>query len=320
MPPFLQVNDQYCVLGLETVATQGVQLPLVFSDTFQLVDACPVEPNEQWKEDKGRLFWQAVDDTRCFLVFRQPGNDPGLLPNDAIKKPAIAFLRGLLLTGIPWSDGQYLFTGGVHADRTDIRQIQELREFHLDLGLPRADHFDEARLRTAYDLGKKILALNAGGWNRIARGFHYLWTALIVDWMEDRFHMFIRALDAVVKTSQGQGRVTFRDRCNSTFLAPHPDNPTALEDMYYIRNTIEHIHDLDPEPRRLADSVARRETRERRLRQLEVLALGVYRRIIGDSTLLADLDTDAKIDAFWALPDDLRAARWNARIPLDAIV
>lgn len=321
MPPFLQSGDQYAVLVVETVSLRDITLPLTFSDSLQLVDELPVDVNDKWREDKGKLFWQAIEESNFFLVFRQPGNNPHLLPNPSIKKPVTAFLRGMVLTGIPWSDGQYFLTGGVHSGRSDIRQIDDLREFRLDLGLPRADYFDEARLRTAYDLGQKILAMSAAGWNRFARGFHYLWTALTVDYMEDRFHMFIRALDAVVKTPQGQGRVSFRDRCNSTFLTPHADNVTALEDMYNIRNTIEHIHDLDPEPRRLATATPaiRQETRERRLRQLEVLTLAVYKRIISDPVLMADLDTDAKIDAFWLQSDAVRAARWNAPLALDPI-
>jgi hypothetical protein len=322
MPPFLQVNDQFAVLVLETVRVDAnVTLPVTFSNQLQLVGRYPIRHNRRWATDKGSLFWRGVKESSFFLVYRQPGRDPNLLPNDDIKRPLTAFLRGLILTGIPWSDGQYFLTGGVHADRIDLRQIQELREFRLDLGLPRADHFDEARLRTAYDLGQKIIAMSAGGWHRITRGFHFLGQALIADWMEDRFHMFIRAMDAVVKTPYRRGTEAFIERCGSTFLAPHRDNDETLRDMYYIRNAIEHIHDTEPESHRLVGATAavRKETRERRLRQLEVMALAVYRRIIGDPALLADLDTDTKIDAFWAQPAAARAARWNAPVALHTI-
>lgn len=321
MPPFLRPGDQFAILVVETVGAEEPTLPLQFSDTLQLVDRLPLEPNEQWREDKGRLFWRAIEGSRFFLVFRQAGNNPDLLPNDSIKKPLTAFLRGLILTGIPWSDGQYFLTGGVYADRISLRQIEDLREFRLNLGLPRADHFDEARLRTAFDLGQKILAMNAAGWNRIARGFHFLWEALTDYWMEDRFHMFVRAMDAVLKTPYRGGTEAFVQRCSSTFLAPHQDNAETLRDMYYIRNAIEHIHDIDPEPQRLAaaSGEVRRQIRERRLRQLEVMALAVYRRIVADPTLLGDLDTDAKIDAFWVQPDAVRAARWNDQVALDTV-
>ena len=126
-------------------------------------------------------------------------------------------------------------------------------------------------------------------------------------------------MDAFLKTPQGGGRVNFMGRCNSTVLAPHADNEDALGDMYLLRNAVEHVHDIDPIPDRIADPAERKRVRDRRLRQLEVMTLAVYRRIIGDAQLRTDLGTDAGIDAFWGQADPVRSARWNAPLDLNAI-
>ena len=318
MPPFLQVNDKYALLAIETVSfRRGVQLPLDLSDTAQAVGRLPVVPNNHWKESLGTLLWERLENCQLFVVVREPSDNPNVLDHESLKKNLTSFLNGFVLTGVPYSDGQHMLSGSVHADGPDIKEHSELEEIRVILGVPRVS-VDDRRIRQAYDLARNILDMTNGGWNRLLRGFHALFDALRVRYLEERLHLFVRALDAVLKTPQGKGTKTFIERCN-TFLLAHTDNSQTLKDMYDMRSTIEHMHDVELEPKRITDSVGRKRVREQRIRQLEVMTLTVYRRIVGDPQLRMDLGTDAGIDAFWAQPEATRTTRWNAPFDLAAV-
>ncbi len=315
---FLQVGDYSCMLVFETMYARPAPFPMTMSDTFQITDRIPATVNDQWRKDLGAMLWNQIEGSGLVAVVRHP-NAPKFGFNDKpLQQELTAFMRGILLQGIPYSDGQHVLSGQVQADGPTIQNHSELIKFRLNLDLMPRPKVTEATVREAYALSRNIMG-HLLGWNRIGRAFHYLMDAFSSHYSEDRLHMLVRAMDGLVKTGKNQGRVEFAKRCTSTFLKPHPDNYIAMEDLYYVRNAIEHVHNYEDEPWRIPDKVERAKLRERRLRQLEVMALHVYKRLVGDAALLTEFATDKGIDDFWALPDDVRFKRWNDPFDLDAV-
>lgn len=316
-PAFLQVDDYYSMLVFDLVHVPGAKFPLTMSDTFQITDKIPATVNNRWRTDLGDMLWDQIERSGLIAIVRQPNAAIKDFNNNSQLRELTAFMRGILLQGIPWSDGQHFLSGAVQADGPLIQHHTELIKFNHNRDLPRV-YVSEGSLREAYALSRNIMG-HLQDWRRIARGFHYLMDAFSTHYLEDRLHLLVRALDGIVKTGPGQGRVEFSKRCSSTFMKPHPDNYTAMEDLYFVRNAIEHVHDHQEEPQRVKDSAQRKKLTERRLRQLEVLALRVYKRLISDSLLLTEFGKDTAIDAFWGQPDSARFARWNDPVDLDAI-
>jgi hypothetical protein len=319
--PLLQRNDRYALLTFENAhLADGIRFPIVLTDRIHILNALPVVPADHWKEWLGTLLWDSIEDrSNLFVLVREPNDQPGVLNHRGLRNEMMAFLHALALTGWPNFEGVHLLCGNVNPDGPDIRQHKEDPVDFKTGSDAQSLPLDEARLREVFNLSPEVLAINAAGWNRILRGYRALMDGLKMDFSEDRLHLFVRALDAVLKTRQGHGREDFRERSTATFLAAHADNDVAMNDIYFIRNSIEHLHDTELEPQRIADPAERKRVREHRLRQLEALAFAVYRRIVGDSALRAALDTDAKIDAFWDLPIATRAKAWNTLLDLGAV-
>jgi hypothetical protein len=317
---FLNLNDRYVLVAFEQVRlANDIAFPLVLTDRVRILTSLPVVPAKHWKEWLGTLLWKTIEE-RCnmFAIVSEPNPEPGVLNHKALRNEMVGLLHGLALTGWPQTSSVHMLCGNMNADGPDIRQHSEPVDFKFNDRL-RGQTLNEARLREVFTLSEHLVNFYAGGKSRVKRGYRALHDALKADYIDDRLHLLVRALDAVVKTEQGQGRIQFGQRCSRTFLVPHADNEQALYDMYFLRNAVEHVKDIEGEPARLADEVQRKEVRERRQFQLEVLALAVYRRIVGDPILRAELGTDQGIDTFWALDDAVRAAKWNSALDLDAI-
>lgn len=318
--PFLNLNDRYVLVAFEQVRlAPDIVFPLVLTDRVRILTSLPVVPAQHWKEWLGTLLWRTIEE-RCnlFAIVSELNPEPGVLNHKSLRNEMVGFLHGLALTGWPQTSSVHMLCGNMNADGPDIRQHSEPVDFKFNDRM-RGQSLDEARLREVFSLSQHIVSFYAGGKSRVKRGYRALHDALKADYIDDRLHLLVRALDAVVKTEQGQGRNQFGQRCSRTFLVAHADNEQALHDMYFLRNAVEHVKDIEEEPARIADPVQRKEVRERRQFQLEILALAVYRRIVGDPVLRAELGTDEGIDAFWAIDDTARAARWNSGLDLDAI-
>lgn len=146
---------------------------------------------------------------------------------------------------------------------------------------------------------------------RVRRGIN----SLIAGWKAgpalDRLHMFVRALDGLMKLEQGAGERQFVDR--TMMLANGNRIDDIAREIYRLRSFNEHLSDW---PRRLAS--IREPDRpmfvSRRAFQAEVLAGETYRRMLSDPTLRCSFRTDADVEGFW----NGGAAAWTPKIDLDA--
>jgi len=317
----LQPGDRYALLAFEQLAVaRGTRFPIIISDRVSILDELPVVPEAHWKKWLGTNMWERFEQqSTLFVLIREPNPMPGVLNHKELRRELVAFHYAFAISGMPFVETNHVICGNVDGEGADIRQHARLDDFQVNntLALPPVD---EAQLRRVWGLGQHIAAFSALGWVRIYRGFRALLDALKMDFSEDRLHLMVRAMDAIVKTEPGQGRVQFAERCDAMFLAPHANNLQSLYDMYFLRSAVEHVKDINGEPTRIANPNDRKKIRERRLRQLELLAMHVYRRIIGDAALRNDVSTDAGVDAFWAQAGRAaNVARWNFPLDLNAI-
>jgi len=126
----------------------------------------------------------------------------------------------------------------------------------------------------------------------------------------DRLHVFVRALDGLMKLEQGAGERQFADRL-ATFATGARLHDTALE-IYRLRSFEEHLSDW---PSKLAyiKEADRPMFVSQRSFQAEVLAGAAYFTLLADPVLRGEF-RNSNVDAFW----QRGGAAWTVKLDLDA--
>lgn len=226
-------------------------------------------------------------------------------------------LNGLILQGVPWHDGGY-FLHGAHRDGelqirgwNPVERYSRTHDLEFVVGL--------AEIRRAIALADCIRTLEAAGDSiRLQRGIHALLRAnKESNAVGDRLHQLVRALESVMPRI-GSGKRDFASR-GQTFAVTGTPTAEALRELYDLRSHVEHLNvptDALP-PGGTGDE--RRETVNRRTRQIDVLVRTVLLRVLETPGLLAEFRTDATIDAFWQRPDAQRIGLWGNQIDIVGI-
>jgi len=324
---FLRPGDKYGIVAVENTKLAGdLHLPIRISNALEIQSALPIDVEEHWTEWLGTLTIESLTKSNLVIVARKVAEDIRVVnhENKELRESSRAVWYGLLLNGIPYSDNVHFLSGSIYTDRPpDVRQHTD-EDFHRSHGR-RGVEVTESNLRTAPTLAEGILAMRPrprpaaqGESSRPWRGFHALIGAITAVWGEDRLHRFVRAVEGIVDSPPPSGR-NFLERVISAMVDDDPDNRLIIDDIYKLRNAIEHLNPLRDIPDRIVDADERNERRNRLVRQAEDLALRVYRRLTSDRALIAELSTDAGIDALWSLDAAGRRRRWADSINLNSI-
>lgn len=134
-------------------------------------------------------------------------------------------------------------------------------------------------------------------------------------WAADRLHLFVRAADAIIATDKGQGAKQFSQR-GQVFIGASDENRRFLENLYELRNHVEHLRD----PRTLLRGISRDDPEREAFRlafQAETLSSHIWHRLLDNPNLLPQFRDDTSISAFWGMPEDDIAKAWGPPAALD---
>jgi hypothetical protein len=140
----------------------------------------------------------------------------------------------------------------------------------------------------------------------------------------ERFHQFVRALDALAKTGPQKRKSAFAHRM-LTFACPKEVSRQLLLEMYDLRGQIEHFNSplvREDETLEALDQPTKDQRRERvnrMTRQADTLVRTAICQILESEALLACFRTDQDIEAFWKLPDDQRRGLCGRSLDLTMI-
>ncbi len=179
---------------------------------------------------------------------------------------------------------------------------------------------DEAKLWEAYRISLKLSGIEykEGKWVRFYKGFKALRQASLERDVAERTHHWVRALEALLKTEQRRSRGQFVERCQ-LFTGESPASASFFLDVYNTRSFVEHMNGLESLQKPgegWSDTADRVDSQSG---ELELVALEVYRRILGSSTLLEAFQTDTSTELFWAMDSADREAAWGEAIDVTAV-
>lgn len=279
-----------------------------------------------WKEWLGSLVASAIKIGGLALYVVAPSQHPEILDddNEALRRRCEDVLHGLLLQGVPVFEQSMSFGGANVGGQMRVRQYASGRELEHTFDAP--DFVpDLTIIHRAVQFARRLRVMqDAKGreWGRLLRSTRVLLNGnRVTNAHGERFHQFTRVLDGLAKTEKGAGARQFAHRIQTFAVADKETRETLLA-MYEIRGTVEHVNDLLDAivAEASVDPVASRIERANRfMRQIDALARFAICRILESDDLFETFRLEDQVDAFWALPDDQRIAKWGMRLDIRPI-
>lgn len=290
-----------------------------------------VDLEQHWKQSLGSFVANALKIGGLALYVATPSQHPENLDgeNEELRQRCEDVLHGLLLQGVPVFERSMSFCGANVGGQIQVRQYAEGRELHDTFEAP--DFVpDLAAIRRAVRFAQRLRVMQdpkERQWGRLLRSTRVLLNGNRVRNVHgERFHQFTRVLDGLAKTEKGAGARQFAHRIQTFAVASQETRDTLLE-MYEARGKVEHVHDfleaivlpntasVDPATRQQL-KIARA---DRCMREVDALARFAVCRILDSDDLFETFRLEDQVDAFWALPDDQRIAKWGRRLDIRAI-
>jgi hypothetical protein len=217
---------------------------------------------------------------------------------------------GLLFAspGTPRLSGNY-FSGAVHADETDVREMGTVETCTRTPGAP-FWALDNAVLDFANEITQGIvefqhLAETSRTW-RMTTAFHDGAKSGVLG---DRLHQFIRCIEGAILPEAGRTERQFKSR-SELFIGPA--HHTLVEQLYRLRSAVEHLHDPN-------DFVKDRKELARFAYQSEAIARHCLQRIFTRRHLHRVFDTDEHLESFWNLGLENRQHEWGESLDIDGV-
>jgi len=160
-------------------------------------------------------------------------------------------------------------------------------------------------------------------YRRIRKGFN-LWIRGTEEGedLSERLHLFLRATEAIIRPTIAKKRRkgskkppwravtnTFKDR-GQTFVGRSKRNSRLLQQLYGIRSSIAHVHDILPKVHKVKGMSSEEAFRFRAL-QCEILASAIYSRIFTNNALREQLRTERGVEGFWRRSEARRVDLWG---------
>ena len=257
-------------------------------------------------------------DHSIVLVASMPSETAGILDAESrhLEHLGNRLFYGLLMQGIPEFWHGIVALGSRQGTREPwanslIMMARYYRHPHAMLF-----HVTPEALRLADAVVPGLIDAFPGGPNvaefaKLRRGVRALEVAWRAERALDRIHMFVRALDGLMKLEQGAGEQSFVDR--TTMIASGQRIEDVAREIYRLRSHNEHLSDW-PSKLGYVREPDQPEFVSRRAFYAEVLVGEAYRRVLSEPNLRTHFRTDDTIEAFWRGG----AAAWTPSIDLDA--
>jgi hypothetical protein len=294
-------------------------------DRLDLPNGTIVLPNaagildEQWRQWLGELRTNDVEQANLIFLRHVHSAEPNVLDHENERlTQEVSDIFGLLqFTGTPSYMRAMFLTGTVEADRLNIRQIGNVRDFYRPVGV-RSTSVTSARLQSAENCARRWWEILASSkFKRFIRGSNILMEALHEYYGQERLHQCVRALEALILPVTGSTRTQFIHRCQ-TFTRANQKHVEMLGEIFDMRSDVEHVHEWDRSLEHYSVT-DRQSIAKHRTRQAQALALTVYSRVLSDSAISQIFESDGSLQSFWALQDHVRKKQWAPQLDLTLI-
>jgi len=316
----LRPGDKFSCIALENIAVDdSLSAPVVLGDGLWVTPSSPFRLDSKWREWVGKTTSDRFTNVNQFLVAIQNSKKPHILDdeNTQLSHRVGLLFHGILLQGIPDYVNGWTLTGARVSDEIQIRSLGNLHGYYNSPSPDRVLICEKVCQMANRFVDGWTKIESSSDYSYLKRGMRAVISGMRREWVDDRLHEYVRALEALIKPRIGKSTTQFVHRCQ-TFALANRDNTKTLKESYNIRGAVEHMHHPDQALANYPQS-NRESVLFHRLRQIEKLTFEVYLKICTSPSHATFFKTDNDIESFWRKRDHDRYRAWGARLDLRRI-
>jgi hypothetical protein len=318
-------GEKFGVMALyHAVRAQNLPTETYVGDHIWILARTPIQIGDPWAKWLGSIRCEEIEEANLFVVTTMRSSDLETSNQENVQLSNLVahYFLSLFLVG------GFIYESASSVTGSNVSGMPEVRQFGpIERYFPSYDAYDflvgPNELQTAKRVMDGVLEIYAdNSLIRVRRGMRVFWRGLQERNPEDRLHQFVRSLDAIVMSRDGD---QFGQRAK--IFAAGADVEGILRQSYTLRSMNEHLHGWEPIIQRVynpeaanaqGDEAQVEQDLLRRVRQLESLARHVYARI-ATSLPHRDAFRNNTIQAFWNLLEGEQRKHWDQPLNVDAI-
>jgi hypothetical protein len=321
----LNEGDKFAFLAMENMRCEARNgdITAELSDGTGVLTSPPFDSQhfKRWAEWLGSLRMDRLHKANIALFRCRPSSSPGALDREHAELDGyLTRVFYLLRLGVILEySGADLLLGSFLGGEARIRQVSEVPAFRPTRGsTPESVTLDSLEKAVQRVGGLVHMESRSPKYRRVIRGLNTLMEGLRCEHGEDRIHQFVRSLEALILPHIGKTKAQFAHRCQA-FVRAGADAEQVLREAFDIRSDTEHMNDWDGSlhsyPTHDRENVALQRTR-----QMERLACFAYCKVLDDTSLAHNFESEAAQRNFWVSMDDAARRRSVGRqLNLDSI-
>ena len=307
-------NEKFSLIAVDDCFSL-IEGEVLLPDGTWVLSRMPAEVDDQWVRWIGETRAERLKDANLIILRRVNSEKPSVLDEEhtALFQHVLDIFTLLQLSSIVCYADASAVQGSMEKGRVDIRQMVHLDYFYRSRKAPQMPVTLD-RVVEASEMAKvwRDLVLS-NTHERFVRGGGILRDGYTHRFGQERIRQFARAIEGLIQPKPGKTTNQFKNR-SQTFGVKGRAFERILYEAYEMRCDVEHVHAADRflkanYPEDQIETIAGIRTR-----QIEVLARESYRRILTNSDIRAHFETEATLDAFWALNEDERRKIWGEPI------
>lgn len=312
-------GHKYGMLALPRVVTaRDLTARLDLREGLWAFTELPFGIPEHWQGWIGSLRYRALDEGDLFLVAGGPAEAPDVLNNENEHYVGRAFdlyLGLLVMDHVFAHEGPTRLTGANREGEVDVRSMSQLEPPRWIEGAPYS-RVTVSQLEEAAALTPAIFQLrDSAAFKRLEGSFRAFYRGIRAEYLDETVHQFVRCVEGFVLPEPGRTLARLRSR---TELFLGPGHHERVGEWFHVRSAVEHLHPaLEVVP---GDGFRERAVRlGRKALGVEALARHCLGRVLRDDELRSWFETDARIEAFWALGENERQELWGDAFDVNAV-
>ncbi|RHX84082.1 hypothetical protein DLM78_18530 [Leptospira stimsonii] len=262
-----------------------------------------------WEKWLGEINSDKMKDSNLFIFIFRDAKGPDEIGDEnwSLSDQILRIYSSLLINDIFFNEPThrprpFVLTGEYGKDSVTLQMISEINK-PISLVSPK-NAIKRESIRTVYEISNSLSALyeNIDSFSRIAGGIRAFEKGIASYHFEDRFHSFVRTLEAFIYLMPREGKNEFAKRVSE--LTKFSDK-TRLQKVYALRSSIEHMH----HPFRGFEGFTKSEFQKHTF-ELEVLARGVLKYFLLTPKVW-DYFSDLNLENTWKGSERHLAREWD---------
>lgn len=307
-------NEKYAILTFYDANANIKEGIINIDENLSIASEFPIEMETYWKKWIGDIQSEKIKNSNLSIIYKLKVENPEIIDRNNTEcesKVYLFYCAVVTITDLLCEYFPLQISGAKYNNIFEVQGFSQMLKPEFVYGTP----FRRIDINVINEATQNYFALlklsSIKKHSRIFRGLNYFLDGITAHDWKNKFHNFVRVIEAFINPEIGNTQKQFKSR-TELFIGPsfHP----LMDKIYAIRSNIEHVHEIEKGIIDLNIS---------QFQKLTIVTQIISRYLL--SFFLKNQNTwshfeDTKIDEFWKLTPEQRNEIWPDILNINTIL